>query len=299
MTALVIDNAVKIRGDLVTVDDVSLKVEPGQRLALLGHNGAGKTTLIGMVLGLTSLTSGTITVLGSAPGARRARRCTGFLPENVAFHGALTGAELLRHFAALKSVSRASADDLLERVGLAEAADRRVATYSKGMVQRVGLAQAMLGAPKLVLLDEPTSGLDPISRHDFYDIVEELARSGAAVLLSSHALTELETRTDRIAIMSQGRLVANDTLAGLRRGAGLPIVFEVTTKAETADKVAAKLGGMCMNGRLVRLTCQPEGKIELLGRITSLGGVIRDVDVSSASLEDLYRHYSEETEGVR
>ena len=298
MTALSIDNATKLRGELVTVSGVSLKVEPGQRVALLGHNGAGKTTLIGMVLGLTPLTSGAITVLGSAPGSRNARRHTGFLPESVAFHGALTGREQMRHFAALKSVPPRAADDLLERVGLANAADRRIATYSKGMVQRVGLAQAMLGRPKLVLLDEPTSGLDPISRHDFYDIVEDLARSGAAVLLSSHALTELETRTDRIAILSQGRLVADDDLTGLRRGAGLPIVVKVTTLAETSGKVAAKLGGTRLNGRSVQLTCQPEGKLELLGRITALGEMVRDVDVLPASLEDLYRHYSHGTAGT-
>jgi Cu-processing system ATP-binding protein len=292
MTTLVIENAVKEYGALEAVCGVSLKVEAGQRVALLGHNGAGKTTLIRMVLGLTPLTSGSIEVLGAAPGSGKARGSTGFLPESVAFHGSLTGREQLRHFARLKSVTPRAADDLLERVGLAKAADRKIRTYSKGMRQRIGLAQALLGRPKLALLDEPTSGLDPISRHEFYNIVEDLAQSGTAVLLSSHALTELETRTDRIAILSNGRLVADDDLATLRQTARLPIRVNVKTTAQTAGRVAAELGGTRINGRSVELTCQQDEKLAMLGQITALGQVIKDVDVTPASLEDLYRHYS-------
>ena len=160
MTALLVDNVVKRYGSVETVRGISLRVEPGQRVALLGHNGAGKTTLMKMVLGLTPLSSGRIEILGARPGSRRARGATGFLPESVAFHGALTGREQLHHFARLKSATIRSADALLERVGLADAADRRIRTYSKGMRQRIGLAQALLGTPEIVLLDEPTSGLD-------------------------------------------------------------------------------------------------------------------------------------------
>lgn len=292
MTALVIENVVKKYGALETVCGVSLKIEAGQRVALLGHNGAGKTTLIRMVLGLTPLTSGSIEILGAAPGSRKARSSTGFLPESVAFHGSLTGREQLRYFARLKSVALRVADDLLERVGLAEAADRKIRTYSKGMRQRIGLAQALLGQPKLALLDEPTSGLDPIARHEFYDIVEDLSQSGTAVLLSSHALTELETRTDRIAILSKGRLVADADLATLRQSARLPIRVNVKTTEETAGRVAAELGGTRINGRSVELTCQQDEKVAMLGQITALGQVIKDVDLTPASLEDLYRHYS-------
>jgi Cu-processing system ATP-binding protein len=160
------------------------------------------------------------------------------------------------------------------------------------MRQRIGLAQALLGQPKLALLDEPTSGLDPISRHEFYDIVEELSQSGTAVLLSSHALTELETRTDRIAILSQGRLVADADLATLRQSARLPIRVNLKTAAETAGRVAAELGGTRINGRSVELTCQQDEKVAMLGQITALGQMIKDVDLTPASLEDLYRHYS-------
>ncbi len=184
------------------------------------------------------------------------------------------------------------ADDLLDRVGLGEAATRKIRTYSKGMRQRVGLAQAILGKPKLVLLDEPTSGLDPISRHEFYDIVQELSDNGTAVLLSSHALTELETRTDRIAIMSAGKLVANADLATLRQEAAMPIMVKVTTSAKAADDVADQLGGKRVNGRTIELTCLQNEKMNILGKVTSLGGLVEDVDVNPASLEQLYRHYS-------
>ncbi len=292
MTALKIINATRLIGAVQTVAEVSLSLQRGEKLALLGHNGAGKTTLIRMILGLTPLSGGKISVLGAAPGSRKARRITGFLPESVAFHGSLTGREQLRHFARLKAVPGKAADDLLDRVGLAEAADRKIRTYSKGMKQRIGLAQALLGRPELALLDEPTSGLDPVSRHEFYDIVEELAANGTAVLLSSHALTELETRTDRIAILSRGRLVADDALTDLRQSARLPIKVNVTATEATVDRVAQELGGTRINGRSVALTCQQEEKVTLLAAITALGTSIKDVDVTPASLEELYRHFS-------
>ncbi len=292
MTVLNIDSVSKSYGPLETVRNVSLSLAEGERVALLGHNGAGKTTLMRMILGLTTVTSGRIQVLGMAPGSRTARTAIGFLPESVAFHGALTGREQLHHFARLKSVKTAVADDLLERVGLTHAMNRKIRTYSKGMRQRVGLAQALLGQPRLALLDEPTSGLDPISRHEFYDIVDDLAKGGTAVLLSSHALTELESRTDRIAIMSKGQLLANDSLEALRQAARLPIHVSVTATEDTADRVAASLGGERVNGRSVRLEVQQEEKLPLLGQITGLGDLVKDIDVTPASLEELYRHYS-------
>lgn len=298
MTTLKIENLCKTYGKLNTVIGVNLSVEAGERVALLGHNGAGKTTLMKMILGLTPVTSGQIEILGAAAGSRQARSAIGFLPESVAFHGALTGREQLHHFARLKSETLKRADDLLDRVGLTDAADRKIRTYSKGMRQRIGLAQALLGHPKLALLDEPTSGLDPISRHEFYDIVEDLANSGTAVLLSSHALTELETRTDRIAIMSKGKLLADNSLAALRKIAHLPIQVKVTTSEADADRIALALGGERVNGHSITLSCQQDGKVAMLGQITSMGDVIEDVDVMPASLEDLYRYYSVSKEGV-
>ena len=292
--SLIVGRAVKRRDGVETVSCVSLSVAPGERLALLGHNGAGKTTLIKLILGLTPLDGGAIAVFGAAPGSAQARAITAYLPENVAFHPALTGREQLRLFARLKGAPASAAEAVLERVGLADAARRRIGTYSKGMRQRLGLALALLGRPRLALLDEPTSGLDPVSRHDFYALVDALAADGAAVLIASHALTELEARTDRIAILRSGALVACDSLTGLRRRAGLPILLRVAARPETADDVAAALGGRRVNGRAVELSCGLEDKLAILGRVAALGALVEDVDVTPPSLEDLYRHYSGE-----
>ena len=292
--ALIVDGATKRYGKRVRLNGVSLSVAAGERVALLGHNGAGKTTLIRLVLGLIRLDGGRISVFGAEPGALTARRRSAYLPEAVAFHRALTGREQLRLFARLAGEPAGIADDLLARVGLADAADRRIGTWSKGMRQRLGLAQVLIGRPGLVLLDEPTSGLDPISRHEFYAIVDEIARGGAAVLISSHALTELEARTDRIAILRGGNLVAHDSLAGLHARAGLPIRLRVTAQGAGATQVAEALGGTRINGHAVEFLCTQEEKMAQLGRITALGRLVEDVDVAPPSLEDLYRHYSAE-----
>jgi Cu-processing system ATP-binding protein len=292
MSALIIKNISKQYGQVKSVDDVSLNIEAGQIIALLGHNGAGKTTLIKMILGLSKTSSGSIEIFGAKPGSKKARLSISYLPENVAFHGSLTGREQLHHFAKLKSESKKRADEILEKVGISHAMDRPIGTYSKGMRQRIGLAQALLGQPKLALLDEPTSGLDPISRHEFYNIVEELANTGTAVLISSHALTEMESKTDRIAILSQGKLVANDSLENLRKSANLPIRFNIKTKIKSAKKIAVELNGKQINGRSIEIFCKRGEKIKILQRISSFGDKIEDIDINPPSLEELYRHYS-------
>ena len=178
---------------------------PGRLSALVGHNGAGKTTLIKLMLGLIRADHGAIRVLNEDPAAGEfsARRQLGYLPENVAFNAALTGRETLAFYARLKQIKPATAWPLLDRVGLMEAADRRVGTYSKGMRQRLGLAQALLGQPRVLLLDEPTTGLDPALRQTFYEILNELRDDGATILISSHALNELEDRAEHVLIMSR------------------------------------------------------------------------------------------------
>ncbi len=292
MNVLIIENISKEYRQIKAVDNVNLTLKAGERLALLGHNGAGKTSLIKIILGLVAPTSGTIRVLGKKPGAKKARLYSGYLPENVAFHGSLSAREQMHYFASLKSVDKREADKILERVGLAKAMDRRIGTYSKGMRQRVGLAQALLGKPKLILLDEPTSGLDPISRHDFYDIIGELANNGTAVLISSHALTEMETKMDKIAIMAKGKLVANDSLENLRKKANLPIKINILANEKSVKEVAGFLNAKQVNGHRVELFCQKKDKIKTLGKISKMSGKISDIDISAASLEELYRFFS-------
>ena len=279
-------------GAATALDGVSFAVAAGERVALLGHNGAGKSTLMKIVLGLIPFDGGEVSVLGAAPGSAQARGGVAYLPENVAFHPALTGIEQIRLFLSLRGENPDQAGALLERVGLHEASRRRIGTYSKGMRQRVGLAQALIGHPRLLVLDEPTSGLDPVSRRDFYALLDGLAAEGASILLSSHALTEVEARTDRIVILSGGHLVATGALDGLRVQAGLPVVLQVTPAAGQAGAVAAALPGSQPAGEKVVLSVPPEDKLAQLARITALGAMVADVDLVPPSLEDIYSHFS-------
>ena len=292
MPTLTLQSLSKSFGGQRALSGVSLTVAPGERVALLGHNGAGKSTMMKIILGLIPYDSGNLQVTGAAPGSPEARRHVAYLPENAAFHPSLTGLEQMRHYLSLRSESAALAMGLLERVGLGAAAKRRIGTYSKGMRQRVGLAQALIGKPKLLVLDEPTSGLDPVSRRDFYELLDGLAADGAAILLSSHALTEVEARTDRILILSGGVLVAEGALSDLRRMAALPVVFHVTPRAGVEALVAAALPEATAQNGTLTMTCAQGDKLRLLARITALGDQIADIDVLPPSLEDIYGHFS-------
>lgn len=291
--ALTIEHVRKDRGKTCVLDDVSLTVSAGERVALLGHNGAGKSTLIKTILGLTPLTAGQIRIGGAAPGSATARRATAYLPEAVSFHPALTGREQLQLFARLDG-QKADIAGLLDRVGLGDAMDRRIGAYSKGMRQRLGLAQVLLGNPKVALLDEPTSGLDPISRQDLYAIIDELAANGTAVLIASHALTEVEARTDRIAILRKGVKVADDTLEALSAQAGLPTKLRIRARDNQADHIAEATGGTRMNGASVEILCTPDRKMEELRRVAAMGDAVADIEMTPPRLEDLYRHFAKE-----
>lgn len=273
--------------------DVSLALEQGKRVALLGHNGAGKSTMMKIVLGLIPFDSGSVSVCGAAPGSAEARAQVAYLPENASFHPALTGEEQIRYYLALRGQDPKLAMGLLEKVGLAHAARRRIGGYSKGMRQRVGLAQTLIGRPRLLVLDEPTSGLDPVSRRDFYDLLDGLAAAGTAILLSSHVLTEVEARTDRIVILSGGRLVAEGTLAALRGQAALPVVVLITPAAgEEAAIAQAFPEAVCTGDGRLRLSCEQTRKLPLLSQIAALGAQVADLDVIPPSLEDIYSHFS-------
>ena len=280
-------------GRLLALSGVSLRVAEGERVALLGHNGAGKSTLFKAILGFLRPAAGRLAVAGHRPGTDAARRAVNYLPETVAFPRSLTGTEVMRYFSGLRGAGRGDIARLLERVGLAEAAHRPVGGYSKGMRQRLGLAQALIGAPRLLLLDEPTSGLDPISRGEFYGVVAEAAGRGCAVLLSSHGLEEIEHRTDRVAILSKGRLVADGPLDDLASRAALPATIRVTAQDGQADLLQERIGGTRFNGCRLDLSCPPEGTLKLVAELAGLPQLVRDVDLHRPGLADLYRHYSD------
>ncbi|MDK1491173.1 ABC transporter ATP-binding protein [Sinorhizobium sp. 7-81] len=283
-------------GNATVVGDVSFGLHAGETIALVGHNGAGKTTLIKLMLGLIRPTDGLVRVLGENPatGDFVARQRLGYLPESVSFNMALSGRETLRFYARLKRVDIAAAEELFERVGLApEAVDRPVRTYSKGMRQRLGLAQALLGTPRILLLDEPTSGLDPALRRSFYDLITELRGKGTTVLLSSHALTELEGRTDRVIIINNGVAIADGTLDDLRRIARLPTRISVKlSQMDVAPRWAN--GGMkwCRNeDGVLAAEVLPDRKVPLLHDITADAALISGLTITEPTLDDLYAHF--------
>jgi Cu-processing system ATP-binding protein len=287
-------------GEVQAVRGVDLRVEAGQVFGLIGHNGAGKSTLFKMMLGLVPASSGEIRIDGqrvTGPGFRAVRRTIGYLPENVVFYDNLTGLETLAFFARLKGADRRECAPLLERVGLAAAAGRRVKGYSKGMRQRLGFAQALLGAPKLLFLDEPTTGLDPEGIREFYAVVRELRGAGATIVLTSHILSEIQERVERLAIMRSGRIQAIGTVQQLREAAHLPLCFELQLAAGAQASLDTALDGLAVRsvaqeGNGVAVHCPRESKMAVLGAISALGARITDLRVREPSLEDVFLGYS-------
>ncbi len=206
------DFSVGMRGvKLRAVDDLNLEIGDNQIYGLLGPNGCGKSTTIKVILGLLSASRGTCNIFGALSHTVKARESVGFLPEAPYFYRYLSGRELVRFYARVCGVPKGRIDqavsDVIELVGMSEAANRRVGTYSKGMLQRIGLAQALVHDPKLVILDEPTAGVDPLGSAAIADIIRELKRRGKTILLSSHLLAQIEGLCDRVAILHRGKLV--------------------------------------------------------------------------------------------
>ena len=275
----------KTFGNFTAVNKVDIHINAGEMIALAGHNGAGKSTLMKMLLGLLTPTSGSISINGHGATSLAARQLIGYLPETVALYPNMTGFETLDFFADLKHVSRERNRELLTRVGIIEAAKKRVGTYSKGMRQRLALAQALLGQPKILLLDEPTTGLDPASRADFYRILDELRTQGTAILLSSHALAELADQADRIVIMKSGVKTADGDLHALRRDAGLP----TRLRAWFADAVNLPAPWQPEGDGWVCASSEAD-KVARLGELWQAGQPT-NIDILPPALDDLYAHF--------
>jgi ABC-2 type transport system ATP-binding protein len=217
---------------VVAVKDLSLRIEPGEVYGLLGPNGSGKSTTLKIILGLVSPTRGRTEIFGQDSRLVESREAVGFLPENPYFYKFLTGAETLRFFGRLCGMTGAPlknrVTELLDVVGLSKAGDRRLGTYSKGMLQRIGLAQALIHDPRLVVLDEPTAGVDPAGSREIRDLIMDLKRRGITVLLSSHLLAQAQEICDRIGILADGVLVREGRLQEL-------IAIENQTELVIAD----------------------------------------------------------------
>ena len=294
-----INGVTRCYGQIVALSDVSLTVARGEMFGLIGPNGAGKSTLFKLMLGLLAPTAGSIRVHGVAIDGRdfrQVRRRIGYLPETFVTYDNLTGLEVLRLFADLKQVPRSTCEALLARVGLAAALGRRVSGYSKGMRQRLGFAQALLGDPDLIFLDEPTSGLDPQGIHDFYRILREAQTAGATVIITSHILAEIQERVDRLVILQNGRIAAQGSLAQLRAQRTLPSVIEIHLASGEPAGIAAALADIddleiAIDGNRVRIACSSGQKVALLERLFALKFNVQELAIHEPSLEDLFLGY--------
>jgi ABC-2 type transport system ATP-binding protein len=283
----------KVYGDKIAVMDLSLSVERGEVFGFLGPNGAGKTTAVKMLLGLTNPSGGTGTLLGSPLGDHRGRARVGFLPEHFRFHEWLTASEFLKLHADLyhmpATTSRQRIPELLDLVGLTPHATKKLRQFSKGMLQRIGLAQALLNQPELVILDEPTSGLDPVGRRLVRDIIRDLRQRGTTVFLNSHLLSEVEITCDRVAFIKFGEVLQVSLLQSLLEG-------ELSVEIRARQLSPQAIAGLSRWSRNVRadgehltLTLPGEADIPAINRfLVDNGAEIYSLKPQHISLEDLF-----------
>jgi ABC-2 type transport system ATP-binding protein len=222
------DHLGKIYGKIEALKGVTLSVKRGEIFGLLGQNGAGKTTLIKILLGITKLTYGSATILGEAAGTVAVRRRIGYLPEDHRFPDYHTGASLLDFYGALLEVPRATRlkriDEMLELVGIKGRKDYKIRTYSKGMKQRLGIAQALLHEPEIVFLDEPTDGVDPVGRREIRVLLHQLKEEGKTIFINSHLLGEVELICDRVIILQRGEIIREGDIGTLTKQRGLYMI---------------------------------------------------------------------------
>ena len=289
-------------GKATAVDHISFTVSRGEIFWLLGPNGAGKTTTILMLLGLSDVSAGTVRVLDHDPVRQplQVKRRVGYLPDTVGFYDNLTAFENLTYTARLIGIAPNERDGrisaALGRVGLADVADKRVGTYSRGMRQRLGLAEILMKNAAIAILDEPTSGLDPQATAELLDMIRGLKRDGVAVLLSSHLLDRVQSVCDRVALFQSGRIVLLGSVPDLARqvlGGGYHVDVEADGPG-LADILAAVPGVRAVEqigpGRL-RLLSESDVRPQAAAAVVNAGGLLRRLSVEEPSLDAIYARY--------
>ncbi len=249
------------RRSVVALDDVTFSVERGEVFGLLGPNGAGKTTFLKVLLGITRSSAGSVDINGYLPHDPRSRQDVGFLPENHRFPGHLTGLGLLEFTGRLFDLPpieiETRSDHLLEVVGMDRWASMRIRKYSKGMLQRIGLAQAMMSDPDVLLLDEPTDGVDPVGKAEIRDVLKKARADGKTIVLNSHLLAEVEAVADRVAILSRGKLVRVSTVDALtRRTSQYEVQADIGSRVIEIPSDKGKILTISAGGLVVELTAQ-------------------------------------------
>ena len=276
------------RGRITALDGVDLAVPQGQLFGLLGPNGAGKTTTVKILLGLTHQTEGTARIAGLPVSDPESRRRVGYLPEGHKIPGYLTARQTLSIFGRMSGVDSATIKrrsvELLEKLNIAQWMDVRVKKFSKGMTQRLGLAAALIHSPNVLLLDEPTDGVDPVGRREIRDLLRDEAKNGAAILVNSHLLSEIEMTCDRVAVLRSGKVVAAGRVEELTRQTAK---YKVIATA-IDDALLAQFHGQRVNGHVELSVDDLQQLNAMLDQIRARGGLVSELSPMRSTLEDVF-----------
>lgn len=304
MAAIELDGVTKQFGDLTALQGVDLTVEEGEIFGFLGPNGAGKSTTINILLDFVRATDGSATVLGHDihDESKTIRARTGVLPEGYDVYDRLTGRQHLQFVVESKDADD-DPDALAERVGIADAIDRKAGGYSKGMQQRLVLAMALVGEPDLLILDEPTTGLDPNGARLMRELIREENERGATVFFSSHILGQVEAVCDTVGILQDGRLIAKDSVEGLREAAAGDTVLRVTladadgvADASTAVEALDEVSAVTADGATLTVTCDGDAKMAVLNAVEESGNEVANFETEEASLDEVFAAYTGDQE---
>ncbi|GIV90636.1 MAG: ABC transporter ATP-binding protein [Chloroflexus sp.] len=305
MTDVVIEchDLTKQYGTFTAVDHLNMTVRKGEIFGLLGPNGAGKTTTILMLLGLTEPTSGSVRVLGLDPARQplSVKARVGYLPDQVGFYDNLTARENLNYIAKLNGIREPDMSKriaaALEQVGLSHVADRRVKTFSRGMRQRLGVAEVLIKQPQLIIMDEPTLALDPEAVREFLDLIRQLKASGITILLSSHLLQQVQAICDRVGLFHKGRMVLEGTVSELAQRV-LGGAYRIHVEAEGGDAVAAALRSLpdvlnvSANGtHFYHVEARTDVRAEIARKVIEAGGRLLGLSVDTPGLDEVYTRY--------
>ncbi len=285
-----VENLTKVYGNFKALDGLNLKVEENEVFGYLGPNGAGKTTTINLMIGMLQPTSGSIRIAGIdvERNPLEIKKICGYLPENVGFYDHMTAKQNLLYFSEFYRIPEREAvriiDDLLELVGIADAADRKVGEFSKGMKQRLGLAQALLNDPEVIFLDEPTSGLDPQGAADFRKIIRDLKKEGKTIFFSSHILSEVKEICETVGIINRGRLIAKGKIEEFKQK--LTIIVETEPMIDVS--ILEPFGNVKTRGSQIIVEAEKDCRIEISKTLVREGYTIKELHLMEPSLEEIY-----------
>ena len=305
-TVLETKGLTKHYADFVAVDNLNLSVKRGEVFGLLGPNGAGKTTTILMLLGLTEPTKGQVRVLGFDPARQplSVKARVGYMPDQIGFYDELTARENLIYIAKLNGIYREQikrrVEEAIERVHLTPVMDKRVGTFSRGMRQRLGLADVLIKNPQLIIMDEPTQGLDPELAHEFLGLIHSLKEEGTTILLSSHLLHQVQAICDRVGLFSRGRMVLQGTVPELARkvlGGAYRIQLQTNGSSAKVRKALQDLrdvNKVSMLDGVIEIEAQKDIRADVADAVIKAGGRLQSLSAESQSLDDIYTRYFEE-----